>query len=407
MMDVRDTVGQALAALAARKLRTALTLLGLIIGVSSLILVMTIIQGANTYVKQKIANLGTDVFEVSKLPLATTNFNELVKALRNKDLVREEWQAVAAGCSLCRAVGAVARTKGRVRSATESLADVEIRGESPEVSSISSLDLVAGRSFTPSEDEQAARVCVLGDNVLQELFPSRDPLEQHLRIGGEEFRVIGVAERIGSILGQEQDTFVIIPLSTFQKFYGSRVSLTLKVQVRSEADLARAQEQVRTLLRGQRQRDYDEPDDFYMATAETYLALWEGISSVFFLVFVLISSIASLVGGIVIMNIMLVSVTERTKEIGLRRSVGATRRDILKHFLLEALTLCLVGGVIGVGVGFVVAVVLRTFTPFPADVRLWVAFMGFALSSAIALIFGLYPAMQAARLDPAVALRAE
>ena len=407
MMDVRDTVGQALAALASHKLRTALTLLGLIIGVSSLILVMTIIQGANTYVKDKIANLGTNVLEVAKIPLVTVKFDELLKALRNKDLTRAEWEAVQEGCTACQLVGAVARRSGRVRSGETSMSDVEILGESPEMAIINTLDLVAGRYFTPGEDERAATVCVLGDTVVQELFPGRDPLGQRLRIGGEEFQVIGLAEPIGSVLGQEQDSFVIVPLTTWQKIFGARESLTLKVQTATEADLARAQEQVRTILRRQRQRGYEQPDDFFFATAETYLEVWRDISQVFFLVFVLISSIASLVGGIVIMNIMLVSVTERRKEIGLRRSVGARQGDILRQFLLEALTICLVGGVIGVALGFGIAVLLRQLTPFPADVRPWVALLGFGLSSAIAVVFGLYPAVRAAQLDPVVALRAE
>jgi len=407
MMDVRDTAGQALAALAARKLRTTLTLLGLIIGVSSLILVMTIVQGANTYVKDKIANLGTNVVEVAKVPLVTVNFEEFMKALRNKDLTRAEWRAVQEACTACRQVAAVARTSGRVRSGETSMTDVEIRGESPEMASINTLDLVGGRYFTFSEDERAATVCVLGDTVAQELFPGRDPLGQRLRIGGEEFQVIGLAEPIGSVLGQEQDNFVLIPLTTWQKIFGTHQSLTLKVQTPTEADLPRAQEQVRTILRRLRQRSYVQADDFFFATADTYLEVWRDISQVFFLVFVLISSIASLVGGIVIMNIMLVSVTERRKEIGLRRSVGARQGDILRQFLLEALTICLVGGVIGVGLGFTVAVVLRAVTPFPADVRPWVALLGFGLSSAIALLFGLYPAVRAAAVDPVVALRAE
>ena len=407
MVNPAEAFRLALASLSSHKLRSVLTLLGLVIAVTSLILVMTLVQGANTYVQQKIANLGTNVFEVSKVPLVLTNFDELMRALRHKDITREDWQAVAAGCTLCRTVGAVASTTGRVRSPTKSLPDVTLRGESPEMATISTLDLVAGRYFTPSEDARALPVCILGDTVVRELFPSRDPMGQSVRMAGEEFQVVGLAERIGSVLGQEQDSFVIVPLTTFQKIFGTRDSLLLKVQTAREADLDPAQEQVRTILRRHRQRGYADPDDFYLATAETYLELWEDISSVFFLVFVLISSVASLVGGIVIMNIMLVSVTERTKEIGLRRSVGATRSDILRHFLLEALAICLVGGSVGVALGFLIALLLRQFTPFPADVRAWVALVGFGLSSAIGLVFGLYPAVRAAHLDPAVALRAE
>ena len=407
MVSPAEAFRLALASLSSHKLRSVLTLLGLIIAVTSLILVMTLVQGANTYVQDKIANLGTNVFEISKMPLVLTNFDEFMKALRHKDITREDWQAVTAGCALCRMVGAVASTTGRVWSPAKSLPDVTIRGESPEMATISTLDIVAGRYFTPSEDARAVHACILGDTVLRELFPARDSLGQSVRMAGEEFQVVGLAERIGSVLGQEQDSFVIVPLTTFQKIFGTRESLLLKVQTARESDLDPAQEEVRTILRRQRQRSYGDPDDFYLATAETYLELWEDISSVFFLVFVLISSVASLVGGIVIMNIMLVSVTERTKEIGLRRSVGATRQDILRHFLLEALAICLVGGGVGVALGFLIALLLRQFTPFPADVRVWVALVGFGLSSAIGLLFGLYPAVRAAQLDPAVALRAE
>lgn len=407
MVNPAEAINLALASLRAHKLRSVLTLLGLIIAVTSLILVMTLVQGANTYVQDKIANLGTNVFEVSKVPLVTTNFDELVEALKNKDITREQWQTVARGCRSCRAVGAVVSTGGQVRSPNQSLLDIQIRGESADMATISTLDLDLGRWFTEAEDRQAMHAALLGYGVREELYPQLDPLRQTVRIGGEEFQVIGVAEEIGSVLGQEQDNFVIIPLTTFGKIYGRRNSLTLKVQASSEAALPLSMEEVRTLLRRERRLAYSDADDFYLATADTYLSLWEDISSVFFAVFVLVSAIASIVGGIVIMNIMLVSVSERTKEIGLRRSVGATRQDILRHFLLEALAICVFGGLIGETLGFGVALLLREFTPFPATVRIWVAMAGLVLSSAIALIFGIYPAMKAARLDPAVALRAE
>ncbi|MBI4466730.1 MAG: ABC transporter permease [Acidobacteria bacterium] len=407
MVSPAEAFRLALASLATHKLRSVLTLLGLIIAVASLMLVMTLVQGANTYVQEKIANLGTNVFEVAKVPLVITNFEEFFEALKNKDLTRDDWQAAAAACRSCRAVGAVSRTTGRVRSPSRSLADIEIRGESANMAGITTVELAAGRYFTESEDHQAAHVVLLGHGLVEEFFPAVDPLRQSVRIAGEEFQVIGVAEEIGAILGQEQDNFVVIPLLTFEKLYGSRHSLTLKVQAFSQAGISPAMEEVRTVLRGRRNRRYADKDDFYMATAETYLSLWEDISSVFFVVFVLISSIASLVGGIVIMNIMLVSVTERTKEIGIRRSVGATRQDILRHFLLEALAQCLTGGLAGVALGFLLALLLRQFTPFPATVKVWVALVGLLLSSVIALIFGIYPAVRAARLDPAVALRTE
>ena len=407
MVSPAEAFRLALASLAARKLRSLLTLTGLIIAVTSLILVMTLIQGANTYVQEKLANLGTNVFEVAKVPLVITNFDEFVEALKNKDITRQDWQAVAEGCQSCQAVAAVARTTGRVRWRNRSVADIEINGESANMAVITTLDLAAGRYFTQTEEQQVTPVTLLGQGVARQFFPTVDPLQHSIRIAGEEFRVIGVAEEIGSILGREQDNFVILPLSYFEKLYGRRHSLTLKVQTDSEERLPAALDEVRTILRGRRNVQYHDKDNFYMATADTYLELFEDITSVFFLVFVLISSIASLVGGIVITNIMLVSVTERTKEIGIRRSLGARRGDILRHFLMEALAVCLTGGTIGVLLGFLLALLLRQFTPFPATVKLWVALMGLILSSLIAVVFGLYPAIKAARLDPIVALRAE
>jgi len=404
-MRRRDTLRLAMAALSAHKLRTALTLLGLIIGVSSLIFVMTVIQGANGYVASKIANLGTDIFQVSKLPLATVDFQEILKARKHRDLTFDDWHALEDRCRRCLAVGAQVLTFGQVRTEAQSLGDVTLRGETSSMGWISTLDLSAGRFFSESEQRAATPVVVIGAEVAEKLFGGRNPLERTVRIMGEEFAVIGVADRIGAILGQDQDSFVIVPISAFAKLFGTRHSLVF--HVRGEPPVESAQDEVRLLLRARRHLAPSAEDDFYFATADTYLNLWKDISSVFFLVLVLISSVASIVGGIVIMNIALVSVTERTKEIGLRRSVGATQRDIARQFLVEVLAQCLVGGLVGVALGFGLALLLRQVTPFPAVVELWVALMGLGLASAIALVFGVYPAVKAARLDPVVALRSE
>jgi putative ABC transport system permease protein len=407
-MQRRDTLRLALAALSAHKLRTALTLTGLIIGVTSLILVMTLIQGANTYVETKIANLGTDVFQVSRTPLVPVDFDEFTRAFKNRDLTLDDLRAVEQRCDLCLHVGAQADTLGRVRTETQSMPDVVIRGQTANMGSISTLDVEQGRFFYEGEARAAAHVAVLGAAVAERLFPTRDPLGKTVRVADEEFIVIGITERIGAVLGQEQDNFVLIPLDAYQKTFGLRRSLIFHVRVAAASGrLDAAQDEVRQILRARRHSAPAARDEFYFATAETYMALWRNISSVFFLVFVLISSVASIVGGIVIMNITLVSVTERTKEIGLRRSVGATQRDIAGQFLLEVLAQCLIGGLTGVLLGFGLALLLRQFTPFPAHVELWVAGLGLALASVIALIFGVYPAMKAARLDPVVALRTE
>jgi putative ABC transport system permease protein len=402
-----DTLRLAFGALRAHKLRTALTLLGLVIGVTSLILVMTLIQGANAYVETKIANLGTDIFQVSKLPLATTDFREMIRARKNRDVSIEDWLAVRDRCTRCAGVGAQLELPGRVSSDFQSMPDVSIRGQTANMGWISTLDIAQGRFFTESEQRAAAPLVILGDNVRDRLFPGRDAIGKKIRVGGGEFEVIGEAEKIGTILGQSQDNFLIIPINAFEKLYGSRRSLILHVKALSKDLLSPAEDEVRLILRGRRHTGALAADGFYFTTAETYLSLWRDISSVFFVVLVLISSVASIVGGIVIMNITLVSVTERTKEIGLRRSVGARQRDIALQFLVEVLAQCLVGGFTGVALGFALALVLRQFTPFPAVVQGWVAAMGLALASLIALTFGVYPAIKAAKLDPVVALRSE
>jgi putative ABC transport system permease protein len=407
-MRREDTLRLALAALVAHKLRTTLTILGLAMGVTFVILVMTLIQGADWYVETKVANLGTDVFQVSKVPLATTDFEELLRALRFRDITIEDMRAVAAACRRCEAVGAVVETAGRVRTGNESLTDVSIRGQTANMGAISTLDIAEGRFFFEGEQRLAAHVAVVGSGIVEKLFAGRSPIGRTLRVGGEEFLIIGVVERIGSVLGQEQDNFVIIPLDVFTKLFGARHSLVLNV-LAPGGDAVRdaAMDEVRLVLRARRHLGPGDREDFYFTTAETYLDLWRDLSDVFFLVFVLVSTVAAVVGGIVIMNITLVSVTERTKEIGLRRSVGARQRDIARQFLAEVLAQCLAGGAAGVASGITLAWLLRQLTPFPTVVEPWVAVLGLGLASGIALAFGFYPALKAARLDPIVALRTE
>jgi len=404
-MQRRDTFRLALAALSAHKLRTALTLTGLIIGVTSMILVVTLIEGANNYVASKIANLGTDIFQVSRVPLVPGNFNEIILARKNRDITPDDLRDLQMRCSKCVAVGAQADTLGRVVTESQSMTDVSIRGQTANMGTISTLEVEYGRFFHDGEGRAAASVAVLGSSVAERLFPGRSPLGKTVRIAGAEFTVIGVCERIGAVLGQEQDNFALIPLSAYEKLFGLRRSLLLEVKATQPIDPAI--DEVRLILRSRRHAAPGARDEFFFSTAETYMALWHDISRVFFLVFVLISSLSSFVGGIVIMNITLVSVTERTKEIGLRRSVGATKRDIAGQFLVEVLAQCLVGGLAGVLLGFALALLLRAVTPFPAHVELWVVGLGLSLATVIALIFGVYPAMKAAKLDPVVALRTE
>jgi putative ABC transport system permease protein len=408
MLNIADNVSQSLDALRAHKLRAALTVLGLTMGVATLITVMTIVQGANVYVEQKIANLGTDVFQVARTPFAATDFNLVLKAQKYKHLEYEDYQAVAEACGECDAVGASADFTARVRVGNNDLEDTDVIGHTPNMPDIDTRTVAQGRYFTAIEDEHGSAVCLIGNMVVEQLFQGVDPIGKTLRIVNDEFRVIGTFEKIGSVLGQDQDNFAVIPMRVFLKMRGNRSSLTFNIRsAGGEQRMQAAQDRVRLILRARRHLSGNTPDDFFMATKDSYISLWQSISSAFFGVFIMVSSISAVVGGIVIMNVMLVSVTERTKEIGIRRAMGATQQDILRQFLTESVLQCLIGGVVGVGAGFLFALALRTFTEFPASVQTWVAILGVTLSSVIGLFFGIYPATRAAKLDPVVALRSE
>jgi putative ABC transport system permease protein len=408
MLALRDNIFLAADALRAHKLRAALTMLGLTMGVATLIAVMTLVQGANRYVETKIANLGTNVFRISRLPFVLTDFTVVARAQRNKNILLEDMQAVAEGCVECQYVGAsVASTLG-VRYRDRDLEDVSLYGHTANMADIDTRTLVLGRYFSESEDRHAAPVCLLGDRLVQELFSGTDPIGRVVKTGNEEFTVVGTFESIGSVLGQDQDSFMIIPLNTYLRIRGSRNSLTLEIKAAGSQRLFQeAQDEVRAILHARRHITQGRDEDFYIGTAESYISLWQSISSAFFAVFVMVSSISAVVGGIVIMNVMLVSVTERTKEIGVRRAIGATQNDILMQFLTESVMQCVVGGLIGVSIGFLCALAIRSLTSLPAAVQTWVALLGVVLSSIIGLFFGIYPATKAAKLDPVTALRTE
>src|SRR5882724_1003712 len=390
------------------KLRAALTVLGLTMGVATLITVMTIVQGANVYVEQKVANLGINVFQIARTPFAVIDFSAVIKALRNKNITVEHMEAVAATCRRCQYVGAQVGATMNLHYKDKELQDTSIQGQTPNMSEIDTRAVVAGRYFSEAEDRHAAPVCVIGDKLVEEFFAGVNPIGKSIRAAQAEFTIIGVYEKIGSVLGQDRDNFAVIPLSTFLRIRGSRQSLTLQIKASGGRQIfEEAQDEARLALRASRHIRMGQQEDFFIGTADSYITLWESISSGLFAVFVMVSSISAVVGGIVIMNVMLVAVTERTKEIGVRRAVGATQSDILRQFLTESILQCVAGGLIGIGIGFGCALALRTFTAFPASVQIWVALLGVVLSSAIGIFFGIYPAMRAARLDPVVALRAD
>jgi putative ABC transport system permease protein len=408
MIAIADNLGLALDSIRAHKLRAALTVLGLLMGVATLITVMTLVQGANLYVEQKIADLGTNVFRIGRMPFAVTDFTAFSRAQRNKFLYPEDVEDLAEHCTRCQAVGATLNSSATLRYGNHELEDATLYGHTPNMAGIDTRTVELGRYFTDVEDRHAAEVCLIGDRVAQEFFPDTNPIGKSLRAGPSEFTVIGTFEKIGTVLGQDQDNFIVIPLRTYLKLRGQRNSLLIHVKAEGpEQVFDLAQDDARRILRARRHVQPGKDDDFFIGTAQSYISLWQSISAAFFAVFVMVSSISAVVGGIVIMNVMLVSVTERTKEIGVRRAVGATQSDVMRQFLMESVVQCLIGGGMGVSIGFLCAMALRQFTGFPASVQTWVAIMGMAISSIIGLFFGIYPAVKASKLDPVVALRAE
>jgi putative ABC transport system permease protein len=406
MLALRDNLAQCLVAIRAHKLRASLTMLGLTMGVATLITVMTIVQGANLYVENKIANLGTNVFQIARTPFAVTDFNIIVKALKYKKIDLDDVNAVIEACTACQEVGATASGNVHVRSSDKEVSDVSLYGQTANMAYIDTRTVELGRYFTPSEVEHHAAVCLIGDTLVQQLFPGRDPVGNTIRVGNDELLVVGVMEKVGSVLGQDQDNFVMVPLPVFLRMQGLHFSLTINAKT-SKENFEKAQDQAELILRARRHLSGKMEDDFFIGTKESYMALWRSISSAFFAVFILVSAISVVIGGIVIMNVMLVSVTLRRREIGVRRATGATRRDILKQFMTESFLQCMAGGLAGIALGFLVALALRTYTPFPASVQTWVAILGVLLSSVVGLFFGIYPAVRAAHLDPVVALRSD
>jgi putative ABC transport system permease protein len=408
MIGVGDNIALALDSIRAHKLRASLTVLGIMMGVATLITVMTLVQGANLYVEQKIANLGTNVFRIGRLPFAVADFTVINRAQRNRFFYPADMEALEENCGHCQYVGAALNATVNLRYQNHQLDDATIYGHTPSMSIIDTRTVEQGRYFTEVEDHHASDVCIIGDRVAREFFPDTTPLGHTVRAGGAEFIVVGTFEKIGSVLGQDQDNFIVIPLRTFLKVRGQRNSLMIQVKAEGPQNLfVLAQDDARRIMRARRHVGAGKDDDFFIGTSESYISLWQSISSAFFAVFMMVSSISAVVGGIVIMNVMLVSVTERTKEIGIRRAVGATRGDILRQFVVESVVQCIIGGAIGVSIGFGCALALRQLTDFPASVQLWVATLGVFLSSAIGIFFGLYPAVKASKLDPVVALRSD
>jgi len=407
-LNLGESLAISLSSLFANKLRTFLTLLGIIIGVLTIIAVVSVIQGLNKYVYTKMSFYGANDFSVSKFSMIGTSLKEFREQLKRKDLTIQEMELLRAHCRECELIGASTQTSRTVKYGSQSLKDVEIIGVTSVDHLIGSvLELESGRHIQKEDERHSRFVCIIGADIKEKLFPSLDPLGRWIKVGADNFLVIGLGKKKGKLLGMSQDNYIRIPITTFLKTYGSRRSLSINIHTSSQEQMQRAQEEVRTILRSARHRTFKDPDDFSFRTSETFIQFYKTTTSSIYFAMVAISSIALLVGGIVVMNIMLVSVTERTKEIGIRMAVGARRQDILFQFLLESSILSATGGVIGIVLGLTMAKIVSATTQLPSSVEPVSIILAILMSASIGLFFGIYPANKAAKLNPIEALRSE
>jgi putative ABC transport system permease protein len=410
-MEFGEAVKLALQSLWANKLRSILTLLGVVIGIASVITVVTLTNGAKTFVTSKINSYGAAVVTISKMPQTFITIEEYLDYQKRKDVTYDDYRAVVSRCASCVSVGAQRTVTGNVVYGTQNTTDTQIRGWTWTMPPISNLNIALGRSFTAAEDEHSAHVAIVGADIVDNMLGAGDPLGKEIRVDGEPYTVIGVGEAQGKMFGNSMDNWVAIPLTSFLHQYGAygqNASLSIYVDTGGGGEVMDSvTDQLRVIMRTQRHLAPDAKDAFSIESSSTFRDLLGKILNSFGAVVASIAAVSLVVGGIVIMNIMLVSVTERTREIGVRKALGARRRDILLQFLIESATISLVGGVIGVISGVTVAKLITLVIAFPSIVEVWSVLVSLFVATAVGLFFGIYPAHKASALDPIAALRAE
>ena len=408
-MNVLEAIRIALQSLWANKLRSVLTLLGMMIGVAAVIAVVTFVNGINGYVSEKIFNLGANVFLVFKVSPAVTDIDHFLQGEKRKDLTMEDYQAVVDTCMHCDYVGAALRNgTAKVKYEAQSITDTTVQGITPSMAPIYDTELTAGRMLNETDLNNRSQVAVVGTDIVDNLMPGEDPLGREIRVDGWIYTVIGVGKKKGKTLGQSLDNYVMVPITAYLKQYGAHQSITISGKSANAGPvLDTAIDEARVALRSRRHDRPGADDSFDIETNASLLSIWSNFSQTFFLAMIGIAAVSLVVGGIVIMNIMLVSVTERTREIGIRKALGARAEDVLLQFLIESATMALVGGTLGVLFGVSLAKGITLAIGMPSAIKVWAILAGLIVSAGVGVFFGVYPARKAARLDPIAALRFE
>ena len=404
-----ESAAVAVDSLRSSKMRSFLTLFGIILATTTLIAVMSVIHGMDVYIAQNVTSMGADGFRVVRMAFIG-NFNpkkflELQK--KNPELREDEFQFLKDHVTLVREMGMQESTQAKVAYGNQSLTQVDLDGGTANYGVLANIEIANGRFISDAEDRLAQPVCVIGNDIKVRFFPNVDPIGKTIRVDGRPFTVVGVAKAKGSVFGNSQDNYVLIPIHKYFEIYGSQKGIVFVFKANDPSVLAQAQDEVRMLLRAYRHLRPNQDDTFSIVSSDAIVSAWDSLTGAIAATAVGVVSVFMVVGGVVIMNIMLAVVTERTREIGIRKSVGARRRDILNQFLVESAMLSGIGGLIGVMAAWLVAIMVRSFTPVPMRVPLDAVIVGVGISSIVGLFFGIYPARRAAALDPIEALRAE
>jgi putative ABC transport system permease protein len=404
-----EAASVALDSLRGSKLRSFLTLLGIILSTTTLIAVMAVIHSMDLFIATSASTMGTEGFRILRMAFVGS-FNPktyLEMQRRNPELEPEEFQFLRDHVTLIKESSPSAQRGVQVTYEGDILTGVALISFNADGAALTNTQMATGRMFSDTEDRRHMEVAIIGNDLKDRFFPSTDPIGKTIGIDGRPFTVIGVAKSKGSVLGSSQDNFLSIPINTYYKIYGTRGGIQYNFSAISKDHMTQAQDEVRVLLRAYRHLKPDQDDTFMIQSSDSLVAIWDQLTGALAAAAVGVVSVFMVVGGVVIMNIMLAVVTERTREIGVRKSVGARRQDILNQFLVESSTLAGIGGLIGVSAAWLIAFAVRSFTSFPMQVPINAVIIGVLLSTVVGLFFGIYPARRASRLDPIVALRAE